>query len=56
MTSINCFSKAEEVMCEYDNCYEETYLEKAFDFYSRAIAKDATHGEAYYKRSFVYAC
>lgn len=54
MTSINCFINAEEAMCEYEQRFEEIYLEKALDFYNQVIAKDVAYGEAYYKRSFVY--
>lgn len=54
MTSIIFFAKAEHAMREYEQCFKESHLEEALDFYSRAIAKDATHGEAYYKRSLVY--
>lgn len=54
MTSIIFFAKAEHAMREYEQCFKENHLEEALDFYSRAIAKDASYGEAYYKRSFVY--
>ncbi len=54
MTSINFFAKAEHAMREYEQCFKESHLKEALDFYSRAIAKDVTQGEAYYKRSFVY--
>ncbi len=54
MTSINFFTKAEQAIREYKQCFRESCLEEALDFYSRAITHNATHGEAYYKRSLVY--
>lgn len=54
MRNTTFFFKAEHAMQEYEKGFKESYLEDALNFYSCAIAEDATYGEAYYNRSFVY--